>query len=73
KIMAQAIYKDTKQNGNGLTKEDLIHAYMSVIEDEMDSEESFWMEKKIASKVLTKLKKDQTFLAIRGDIDEDDY
>lgn len=73
KVMAQSIYKDTKANGNGLTKEDLIEAYMGHIENSIETEEQFWYEKKIASKVLTKLKRDQTFLAIRGDLNEQEY
>lgn len=60
--------KDEHRQPKGLTADDLIKGYLDGIEDKIETEAEYRKEAKIASKVLKRLKKDRTFLEIRGEI-----
>jgi DNA replication licensing factor MCM6 len=68
--MAFKISENIKNQGDGLTANELVDGYLLGIEASIETEEQYWHERSIAIKVLKRLKKDRTFLEIRGDLEE---
>ncbi|OBT41868.1 minichromosome maintenance protein 6 [Pseudogymnoascus sp. WSF 3629] len=67
KMIARRIEEEELATGNGVEGEVLIRWYLDEIEDEMDNEEDFHYEMNIARKVLKKLIRENTLMAVRGD------
>ncbi|KFY28994.1 hypothetical protein V493_02590 [Pseudogymnoascus sp. VKM F-4281 (FW-2241)] len=67
KMIARRIEEEESATGNGVEGEVLIRWYLDEMEDEMEDEEDFHYEMNIARKVLKKLIRENTLMAVRGD------
>jgi DNA replication licensing factor MCM6 len=68
--MAYMIAQEKRsEHSKGLTAQDLVNGYLDSIEDQIETEAQYFEERNIAIKVLKRLKKDRTFLEVRGDIE----
>ncbi|KAG7877471.1 hypothetical protein KL937_004666 [Ogataea polymorpha] len=59
--------QDDPQPGQGYTAEFLVEWYLHQIEDEIESEDQYWQERKTALKVLKRLVKDKILMSVNTD------
>ncbi|KAH3900901.1 related to DNA replication licensing factor MCM6 [Saccharomycodes ludwigii] len=74
-LIVRKIAHQNSVNGPELTANQIIDWYLSVKEDQINSEREYWEERKLAFKVLKRLVKDRILMAIRGTKDnlDDDF
>lgn len=65
-IMMQKIAEVEMQGGSELTATDLVDWYLLRCENQLESEDEYWTERKLAFKVLKRLVKDRVLMEIRG-------
>lgn len=70
-LILPIIAQDDRNNGNGLTAEQIVDYYLLQIEDSLSTEKEYWKERKLAFKVLKKLVKDRILLQVNGDVEDE--
>ena len=65
-IVVHKIAQVEREEGSELTAVDIVDWYLLQKEDELNSEEEYWQERKLAFKVLKRLVKDRILMEIRG-------
>lgn len=65
-LIVQKIAQAERENGKELTATDIIDWYLLQREYDLDSEEEYWQERKLAFKVLKRLVKDRILMEIHG-------
>lgn len=71
-LLVKRVSDDDNAGGEGLTAEELVNWYLTQKEDDIQSEEEYYKERKLCFKVLKRLVKDRILMIVTHNLDGDD-
>lgn len=71
-LLVKKISDDDSAGGEGLTAEEIVNWYLTQKEDDIQSEQEYYNERKLCYKVLKRLVKDRILMSVTNSLDEDD-
>ncbi|CAK7890947.1 DNA replication licensing factor Mcm6p [[Candida] anglica] len=70
-LLVKKVSDDDNEGGEGLTAEDLVQWYLTQKEDDIQSEQEYYIERKLGFKVLKRLVKDKILMSVSNNVDEE--
>ncbi|CUM49648.1 unnamed protein product [Debaryomyces tyrocola] len=71
-LLVKKISDDDSDGGEGLTAEQIVNWYLTQKEDDIQSEQEYYNERKLCYKVLKRLVKDRILMSVTNSLDEND-
>lgn len=71
-LLVKKISDDDSAGGEGLTAEEIVNWYLTQKEDDIQSEQEYYNERKLCYKVLKRLVKDRILMSVTNSLDEND-
>lgn len=71
-LLVKKISDDDSAGGEGLTAEEIVNWYLTQKEDDIQSEQEYYSERKLCYKVLKRLVKDRILMSVTNSLDEND-
>lgn len=71
-LLVKKISDDDSAGGEGLTAEEIVNWYLTQKEDDIQSEQEYYNERKLCYKVLKRLVKDRILMSVTNSLDDND-